>query len=304
VNEVLSPVWSEQLVRLQLGVELVDALGSAARPAGATVHREDVPRPYPVPAGPVAGPPRGDTALGLPMLGRGPSGRFALPFGPRARRVPAPPASPALLRIVDPSRRFVPRRVAVPVPTLADVVAAELAHDLDPAHPLEPRACRLVLFPGSAFSAPAGSTVVRGRVTRQGVPVPWVRVAATVTNPPPSPPALPAPTWWAHGDDRGEFLLVVGTLSAVLARAATRTVDLDLTVRVRPFPPAGTPVDSPTGSTVAPLWHLPVEPRADLDPGDPVARGVAVPDGYVVGTTETVTCRRGATTGAVHLVLN
>lgn len=302
MNEVLTPVWSEQVVRLQLGVELVDSMGSPGRPRGLSVHREDVARPHPLPAGRGTGPTGADSGLGLPTLRRGPSGRFALPFPPRAGH-PVAPAPRAVLRIVDPSRRHVPRRVSVPVPTLADVVAAEVAHDLDPARPLEPRACRLALFPGAAFSAPAGSTVLRGRVTRDGAPVPWVRVAATVTNPPPSPPAAPAPTWWAHGDDRGEFQLVVGTLSAVLAKAATRTVDLDLTVRVRPFPPAGTAVDSPTGSTADPLWHLPVEQLADLDPGDPAARGVAVPPGYVVGTTRTVTCRRGATTDAVQLVL-
>lgn len=302
MNDVLAAPWSERLVRLQLGVDLVDALGSPGPPLGPTVHNEDVPRPHPVPRG-RAGLEGTDGAVGLPMLHRGPSGRFALPFGPRTRTAPVPPAPPALLRIVDPMRRYVPRRLSVPVPALVDVVAAERAHDLDPTQPLMPRACRPALFPGSAFGAPTGSTVLRGRVTRKtdGSPVPWVRVEATVADP---PPGQPAPTWWAHGDDRGEFLLVVGTLPDVLAKAATRTVDLDLTVHVRPSPAAGTPVNSPTGNTADPLWQLPVEPLASLDPADPAARGIAVPAGYTVSITQTVTCRRGGSVDAVHLVLN
>jgi hypothetical protein len=296
VNEVLAPAWSEQVVRLQLGVEPVDALGSPGSPLGIAVHSEDVPRPYPLPAGWTA---ERDASAGLPALRRGPSGRFALPF-----RVRAPvsggrtPPTQVLLRLVDPRRGFVPRRLSVPVPTLSQVLAAEAARDRDPSVPLVARACRPVVFPGAAYGVPAGATLLRGRVTRKadGAPVPWARVEATVGVP-------PLKAWWAHGDEQGEFVLVVGTLPDTLARLSSRTVDLALTVHSRPFPPDGTPVDSPTGTRADPLWHLPVETLGSLDPGDPVARGVAVPSGYASSPIQTVTCRRGGTTGLVPVVI-
>lgn len=297
MNEVLAPAWSEQVVRLQLGVEPVDALGSPGSPFGIAVYSEDVPRPHPVSSGWTAGR---DASVGLPALRRGPSGRFALPF-----RVRAPvsggrmPPTQVLLRLVDPRRGFVPRRLSVPVPTLSQVLAAEAARDRDPSVPLVARACRPVVFPGAAYGVPAGATLLRGRVTRKadGAPVPWARVEATVVGP------RQLEAWWAHGDEQGEFVLVVGTLPDVLAKLASRTVDLALTVHSRPFPADGTPVDSPTGTRADPLWHLPVETLGSLDPGDAVARGVAVPSGYTSSPIQTVTCRRGGTTGLVHLVI-
>jgi hypothetical protein len=91
--------------------------------------------------------------------------------------------------------------------------------------------------------------------------------------------AIQAGPWRAHGDDRGEFLLVVGSLPIMQAQQRSLTVDLDIVVRARPVPPPGTPVDSPAQSRADPLWHMPLEPLAALDPADPVAAGEVLPAG-------------------------
>jgi hypothetical protein len=180
------------------------------------------------------------------------------------------------------------------------VRAAEIEHNVDPSRPLVARACYPVLFPGADHGAPAGATVLRGRVTwgAGGPPAPWVRVEARVTT-----GNQPQP-WRAHGDDRGEFVLVLGALPLQLALQRVRTVDVDVVVHARPLPAEGAPVDSPSGTRQDPLWHLPVEPVGSLDPADAVTSGAAVPAGYTAVSTQTVRCRRGGITQPLPFVLS
>ena len=116
------------------------------------------------------------------------------------------------LLVADASRRVVPRRVALPFPPLADVLAAEAAGaDL----PLAPRVRRLALFPGAAYDLSTRTTALRGRVVEPGgAPLRWARVEA-------APPGG-ATRWRAHGDDRGEFLLVRRARRVEPRRAAPR----------------------------------------------------------------------------------
>jgi hypothetical protein len=79
---------------------------------------------------------------------------------------------------------------------------------------------------------------------------------------------------------------------------------VDVTVHARPVPPPDTPVDPPAQSRDDPLWHLPVERLATLDPSDPVATGEALPPGYTSTTSRVVTCRRGQPVRPLPFVLN
>lgn len=295
MNEILAPVWDEHITRLRLGIEPADALGRPGPLVGLGVFSENVPRPHPVPKS--ARIPSGDAddSIGLPGVRQNPSGRFAIAFtalgGAAQGRLD--------MRVIDPTRRYVPRRLSVPTPALADVLAADKAHDIDPAVPLTPRGCRPLLFPGADYGTHAGTTIIKGRATwgAGGPPVQWARIEATANG-----VNQPSP-WRAHGDDRGEFLLVIGPLQLVQAQQPGLTVDVNVVVRARPVPPPGTPVDSPAQSRSDPLWQLPIEQIGTLDPSDPVAAGQVLPPGYTSSTSQVVTCQRGRPTRPLPFVL-
>jgi hypothetical protein len=298
MNEILAQVWDEHIRRLRLGLELADALGRAGPVASLGVFSENVPRPHPIPRSARIPSPSGeaDDAIGLPGVRQNPSGRFSIAF--LARDVAGQDRLD--VRIVDPTRRYVPRRLSVPVPALADVLAADQAHAADPTVPLAPRGCRPLLFPGADYGTHAGATIVKGQVTwgPGGPPVQWARIEATANGAGQSGP------WRAHGDDRGEFLLFIGSLSLVQAQQASLLVDVDVTVHAQPVPPPGTPVDSPAQSRSDPLWLLPIERIATLDPSDPVATGEVLPPGYTSTTSQVVTCQRGQPTRPLPFVFN
>jgi hypothetical protein len=157
-----------------------------------------------------------------------PSGRFA-----RVHVAPVPDS--VVVRLVEPgpgpARRVVPRRLTLDL-TQRQTFAAHL-------------------FPGAGASLPTGATVVRGRVTRLdpgtggAVPVRWARVRATGPA-----PGAGGDLGWAHGDDRGEFVLVLD--------AAARA--LQLTVGAATGAPP-----SPAAALADPLVDLPPEPTAAHD---------------------------------------
>ena len=309
---ILPAPWSERVWRLRLGIAPRDALGRPGPIGGLGLHSESVPKPWLVPPGP---PEVLDPGIGLPGIPQSPSGRFAVKY--ERDHVDAPGApKPLVVRIVDRHRAYVARRFSIPVPKLETVQDADAAHAADPASPLTPRAFRPVLFPGSAYGTAAGATVVRGRVVWESNdrPAAWARVAARTADEieirddngdviATLQPLLGR----AHGDEKGEFVLVVGPVPSGLGlgiEMKLRTLDLSVRVQVRPEPPVTDPVESPTGSRDDPLWHLPVEDVASLSPTDPVATGDTVPAGYTAGVTKNVTCRLGtATRPAVTFVV-
>src|SRR5262245_6933947 len=162
------------------------------------------------------------------------------PSGPFARVHEEPVPDSVVVRLVEPDpdagRWVVPRRLTL---------------DLTASRTFAPR-----LFPGAGASLPTGATVVRGRVTRHipgtgdAVPVRWVRVRATTIG---------ADTHgagdgggdgdlgWAHGDDRGEFVLVLD--------AAARALRLTVGAATGPPPPRSLTLSDP-------LVDLPPEPPA------------------------------------------
>ena len=153
-----------------------------------------------------------------------------------------------------------PRRLEIAIVEEADVLSAEEAGtDI----PTTSRAWRPFLFPGAGYDVPAAATGVRGLVTRAGEPVRWTRVEASVAG---------EVIGRAHGDDRGEFLLVLGQNPQAAAELVS---PLAVTITVFARDPA-LPVDR--GDALA---DLPVETPAG--PGatpDDVSAGIDLPADY------------------------
>jgi hypothetical protein len=241
--------------RLALGVECVDALLDRLVLTPVRAGREVVERSRPRPLDP--------SWPCLDLQRSGPA-RFKLGHHP-------PLPGTFVVRIDDASRRFVPRRLEVHPWPLADV-------EDGPGRPFVPVRSRLLrswLWPGSAYPFPRGTTVIRGRVVRQAVPVRWARLTAI------GPTGSVAGR--AHADERGEFVLVV---TDPAQQPLQRSVDVDLAVVA--------PSKAPTAEELDPFDRcadLVVEPvpRSSLPPADhdldsPLLRGAAVPPGYVANS--------------------
>lgn len=174
-------------------------------------------------------------------------------------------------------RRYVPRRLAV-MPVQNDGVPTPATDNIRHAW----------LWPGAAYPLAANSTAVRGRIRRgasldDAIPVQWARIV--VTRPGPTPPdfASELQIGWGHGDDRGEFLVVLGA-QAVPGGA---TLPQTMTLRVWVFlPPAA------ASSPAEPLAGLPLE-QAGSDSINDVLRGIAPPVGYVRQPPADITLRPG-----------
>lgn len=162
-------------------------------------------------------------------------------------------------------RRFVPRRLAcTPV----------LAAGLPPATTANAR--QAWLWPGAAYLLPGRTTALRGRIRRdQGgglqAPVPWARVVATRPGAGDPDFATETALAWAHGDDRGEFLLVLGNAAASGAAALPPQVSVHVWVFLPPPLPAFDPAD--------PLASLPLE-DGGTEVDSELLRGRTVPAGY------------------------
>jgi hypothetical protein len=248
MNQFLPEPFAERVERLMLGIEAVDALratriampidvvldGSPAAAAPPSNAELDWQRMFGFP----------DAIGGLRRIPRHNSCRYALLFKPGMK-------SPINIRLFDHQRRYAPRRISYPVP--ADISVAS------------PRVRRPALFPGVAYDIGEASTGLRGRVTWQKavqneVPVRWVRVEATING---------QVVGRAHGDERGEFLLLLNCTAGGLGDLPT-----PLTAQVTVFGPAIEPTLTPGD----PLSDLPLETLL-ADP-DNVSPGEALPPGY------------------------
>jgi len=176
-------------------------------------------------------------------------------------------------------RRVVPRRFRIPILTEPDVEAQEAVARLQ----FRRRIRRPLFFPGAAYDFTATSTCMRGRVLRAGNPMRWARVIATLTG-------SPVVVGRAHGDDRGEFLLLI---NAAVTSGSAWPDPLEITVSIfgpDPFPPVATPAVKARD----PLWDLPLERLAAPDMAvDDVATGVRLPADYTKSVTDTFTFKLG-----------
>ncbi|HYN76872.1 MAG TPA: hypothetical protein VES73_03650 [Lamprocystis sp. (in: g-proteobacteria)] len=254
-NLFLPARFSEQVQRLALGLEPLD-VASGARLRHPIQILVEAPAP---------GLPR-------PRLVRHLSGLFVMVQDPRVPTTLSlricdlgQPKDPPGFHARSNRRRLVPRRLRVTIPT------AELADTV----PITRRARRPALFPGAAYAVTDSVTGLRGRVVRGGVPVRWARVEARR----PGAAAGDPPVGRAHGDDRGEFLLLVEAGAAPMTTLES-PFELDL-VAYPPTPPA--PMPPPSVRDLDELWDLPVETLSLSGSPDPVADDAFPPAGWGAG---------------------
>lgn len=180
-------------------------------------------------------------------------------------------------RIDADPRVFVPRRLSLTPVVSAGLPTAGMVN-----------ARTAWLWPGAAYPLPSKATALRGRIRRDvaGViqAVPWARVVITRAGAGAPNFATEAKLAWAHGDDRGEFLAVLGN-NAVTGGAA---LPAQLNLRVWVFlPPLATVFDP-----AAPLASLPLEAGGTEVLND-VLRGRAMPASYVQQSARTLSVKLG-----------
>lgn len=228
------------LHRLALGVLTRDALTPRRAAYGVRVGWEASPRLLP------RHHPDWWPCLDLERVGEG---RFRL----RATR---PRPASVVVRIHDPARRYVTRRLEVNLWPHAALL------DPDPAHhvAVAARTLPVWLSPGAAYPLPRGATAVRGRIGRDGAPVRWARVTAVG----PGNVVLGR----AHADDRGEFLLV---LAETNQNPVQSLVDVDLEVTGPAVAPAAG--DAPLADLTPEPVPRPGNPPVPSDLDNPLLRG-------------------------------
>lgn len=269
MNVFAGAAYSESVSRLALGIEPIDLARGARATREVIVAMEGVPEP--ISAWRRLEPWQTIGEL-LPRMLRHPSGRFVVLYEKDTR--------PAIdIRLFDRQRRFVPRRLRVRIPTEAVVMAPETDPLLFPV-PSWRRIFRPALFPGANYPTTDRATGLRGRVIRDGKPMAWARIEARIAG---SADVVAR----AHGDDRGEFLLLIPPPGDP-AQAWTRTDPLRLDIVVLgPMVPAG----AAQGSD--PLSNLPQESAVPPMPGtvDRVQAGTATPTDYRESVTGIVGVR-------------
>jgi hypothetical protein len=260
MNEFLPSRYVEVIHRLGLGIEPIDAQGS--RRLGHELQVRD---------------DKAHLGSSRPPVERHASNLYALRYQEGV-------TTPIDLRFFDSTERFytpeydrrriVPRRLRIPILSLADVETEEQVDKKS----FTRRIRRPVFFPGATYASDSTATSLRGRVMRNGKPLRWARVVATLAG-----EAVLAGR--AQGDDRGEFLLIIN--SQVTAGSALPN---PLNIEVSVFGPATTPIPNPASlPEIDPLWDLPLESLAA--PGtsvDQVASGEQLPPDYTANATRVV----------------
>jgi hypothetical protein len=268
--------YVERIDRLALGIQPLDA-GSAGRVARTVrVQLEDTPEPF------IVKPRRFGRCVydaGLPDIDRHATSRYTVLY----RDDPTRQTIPITIRLFDCHRWFVPRRLRMKILTLEQLLNAEASAGgpaflpvlRPPQPPVSARVRKPVLFPGAAYQTDASVTGLRGRVVRAGKPMRWARVEARES-------ASGTLLGRAHGDDRGEFFLILGSVAT--PGAVSRLV-VPVTVAVRVFGPAQPPVPGASDpDRLDPLWDLPIEETPIPDDPDPVSTGEQLPPGYRAST--------------------
>ncbi len=246
MNLFLPSRFDERVTRLALGIEALDAQRGSRVPHPLQITFDELP-------------------LGMrrPDIVRHDSCVFVLLYAPELQDA-------VVLRVFDSAdrlwraetdrRRYVPRRLRIPVFAQADADA----------HPYTERVRRPALFPGAAYDVSESITGMRGRVERAGVPVRWARVQAIH-------PTSGLTVGRAHCDDRGEFLLLLEPSAAPLGDLSD-----PLTLNLRAWAPKPPPAPVPDEvKRLDPLWDLPVEQVPAPGLPDPVCAGDLPWDNWV-----------------------
>lgn len=263
--------YIERIHRLALGLEVLDAVSQRL-----VVYplRADVENGLP------HAPLLPKTQFGFPQqhgklpqaMTRHDSGRYSLVYQ-------AGMVEHIDIRLYDHHRQYVPRRLRLPLLTMATVLDIEVNEATDY---IRGRTRRPMMYPGAAYDLMSMATGLRGRVVRDGEVMPWVWVEA-YSN------VDDELVGRARGDERGEFLLL---LDPVVAGAGDLAATYDITVRIfgAETPDIPSPADLPSDD---PLWNLPLELVPVAGDPDGVSPGESVPDGYVEGASAVVPCQIG-----------
>jgi len=275
LSVIATPVGpADVLHRLALGVEPRDAIGRAPVATAVRVGQEVPRRMRPRAA-------RFEDAWPCLDFETNGMAKFKLRYqigGPRRIKVNQDGSPPRItVRIDDFRRRFVPRRFRIALWTKLELESADPTPGAGPTGPYVPMASRLLrpfLFPGAMYTAPRGTTAIRGRVvTTQGKEVRWPRVIAKNAG--------DEAVGIAHGDEHGEFLLIITDLGTMPA-LVTETFEVDLEIFAWKSNAAPTP--DPT-DRVADLVVESVDRTHAADPDNPVLLGIEIPSDYTQSTT-------------------
>lgn len=263
MNRYTTSEYREASQRLALGVEVVDRVREMGlmHPVRIDIERE-VPHTMKS-AGtdyhlhqPPGRPPD--------ALSRHFSGRYALLYH-------SVTGAHVILRIYDHQRYYIPRRLQVPLLTEEQIEAAATRD-------VGLRIRRPVLFPGAAYDLSRTATGLRGSVVRDGAPLRWAVIDATM-------PDSGELVGRARSDDRGEFLLLL-TPGAAPDSDLPRTID----VRVSVAGPATAPVPASAGvPDQDEFWDLPLEVLPTPGDTDDVSAGDAFPADYATALSATRT---------------
>lgn len=254
-NEFLASRYVEVIERLALGIEPIDSQRGSRLNYPLQIQHEAS----------LAGLPR-------PPIERHDSNLYALRY---QRGITTPlqlrffDSSSLLYRPEHDRRRIVARRFLIPIldrPTVETAEKTEADAANKEAKNFKRRIRRPVFFPGAAYDFSATTTGLRGRVMRGGKPMRWARITATLNG-------STVVVGRAHGDDRGEFLLLI---SATVTTGSA--VPKPLAIKVTVTGPLNLPVPAPPDlPDIDPLWDLPVESLAAPGADDPAAQGETMP---------------------------
>jgi hypothetical protein len=250
----LAPEYVTQTHRLALGLEPLDAVrgGRATHPV-----RIEVEGPLPRPPARRRDPYQHAVTAGMtrPIVSRHDSCLHVLLYHTALtgrERVD--------VRLYDSYRRYVPRRLSIPLLTPAQ---AEI-------EPYLYRVRRPTLFPGAAYDASKRWTGLRGRVLRSGRPMRWARIEAKLS-------ADGSHVSRAQGDDRGEFLLLLDRLPEPMGDNLSDPLPIVVAVYGPEEAPVPSAADLPDRDA---LWDLPLEMVPAPGGADPVSTGVQLPATY------------------------
>jgi hypothetical protein len=252
MNQFVPSSFDEYIQKLALGLEPIDVQRGHRIAGRLDIARDGIPLAPPRPKRPLQ---FGGFELPdiLERIPRHSSCVHALIERPTLR-------SPFNVRFMDSTRRYVPRRLSITLTPGTPVM-------LSPG-----------FYPGAAYDVTDRATGIRGRVLRAGAPMRWARIEARV---PSDVPVTGDVVGRAHGDDRGEFLLLLDVDAVLVGGVITGDLPPSLTIEVvaygpLPNPPTPTTADLPS---LDPLWDLPLEVVPALGP-DQVTPGTALPPGY------------------------
>ncbi len=280
-NTLLPSRFVERFHRLLLGVQPMDALRLQRLTQPIEMRVEPAPMLDPLTddqqrwlrARIDSGVPQSD---GWPRVPRHASARHVLSYG-------AGQGISVDVRVLDASERIVPRRMRVPLVPLG---VPESVVVLD-ALPVAQRSRAPHFYPGAMYETSERVTGLRGRVVVNAGGLRRVRWPRVVVRPADGG----APLAWAHGDQHGEFLLILPP-EAIAAPAVQ--LPRTLTLAVTAFGRRGLPAVVPPQlvQRADPFWDVPLETLAApgvLPADDAVSLGRSIPADFDGAVTQLVT---------------